>query len=151
MHDSGKRTCTKCGIEKPLDESPKKNPVRYLSHCKECSRAYIRNHYSRNKEYYLQKARLRNKILIDENRARIFEYLSHHPCVDCGESDPRVLEFDHVTGTKKKDIARMVRENEWFRIEEEIAKCVVRCANCHRRHSHQSRGWWKNLNRSKPA
>lgn len=57
-----------------------------------------------------------------------------HPCVDCGESDPIVLEFDHVKGKKLNNIMTLVN---WVAasstLDEEIKKCSVRCANCHRR------------------
>ena len=67
-------------------------------------------------------------------RALVHAYLHSHPCVDCGETDTVVLEFDHVRGTKVRDVSQMVRDGpKWEKIEEEIAKCEVRCANCHRR------------------
>ena len=56
------------------------------------------------------------------------KYLSAHPCVDCGESDPIVLCFDHRDQTKKK---RLV--NTLHSLKYEAPKCDVRCANCHMR------------------
>ena len=71
-------------------------------------------------------------------RGVVQEYLETHPCVDCGESDPVVLEFDHVRGEKVMDIAGMkARAASLFTIDNEIAKCDVRCANCHRRKTAQ--------------
>jgi hypothetical protein len=57
-----------------------------------------------------------------------------HPCVDCGEADPIVLEFDHVRDTKVNGISDLVYRNANLAvIQAEIDKCEVRCANCHRR------------------
>ncbi len=68
------------------------------------------------------------------HRAAILHYLQTHPCVDCGESDPVVLDFDHVRGVKVMDISSMVAAGHpWSTIQTEIAKCDVRCSNCHRR------------------
>lgn len=51
-------------------------------------------------------------------------------CVDCGNKNLTVLQFDHVRGAKVKAIANMVH-NSVASMLEEIAKCEVRCANCH--------------------
>lgn len=55
-------------------------------------------------------------------------------CVDCGyNEDPRALDFDHVDGHKVAGLSVMAHERAaWVRIEAELRKCVVRCANCHR-------------------
>lgn len=73
---------------------------------------------------------LRNR-LIKVNRF-IKNYLSKNPCIDCGEKDPLVLEFDHVRGRKKGGISDLKRYSSKILLKE-IAKCEVRCANCHRR------------------
>ena len=45
-----------------------------------------------------------------------------------------VLEFDHVGDDKVANVSSLARRSAaWERIEAEIAKCEVRCANCHRR------------------
>lgn len=61
------------------------------------------------------------------------EYLRLHPCVDCGESDVRVLDFDHLPGTRKThEVMRLVRNgHNAERIRAEIATCEVHCRNCH--------------------
>jgi hypothetical protein len=69
-------------------------------------------------------------------------YLLEHPCVDCGEADPIVLEFDHVRGVKAADVSNLVKGvASRARLETEIAKCDVRCANCHRRRTTRTFGW----------
>lgn len=65
-------------------------------------------------------------------------YLCNHPCVDCGESDPVVLEFDHVRGEKVANVANLISgAGKFQRLMDEIAKCDVRCANCHRRKTYR--------------
>jgi len=79
------------------------------------------------------------------NQRHLYEYLKVHACVDCGEQDPLVLEFDHVRGRKKGNIAQMAHTHVWETVLQEIEKCDVRCANCHRRKSAHQLGWAKAL------
>jgi len=61
------------------------------------------------------------------------EFMAGRSCVDCGNTNLLVLEFDHVRGTKRYEISIMLNAGfAWARIVEEIAKCEIRCANCHR-------------------
>ncbi len=77
---------------------------------------------------------LYHKKYRDRNVLWVKEYLAVHPCVDCGENDPVVLEFDHVTGEKLSEVSSLAQTaSSLDRIKREIAKCEVRCANCHRR------------------
>jgi hypothetical protein len=77
----------------------------------------------------------------DEARQYVVNYLRSHPCVDCGESDPMVLTFDHVRGEKRMNIAELVNRGYLVEvIQEEIEKCEVRCANCHLKIEKQRRG-----------
>ena len=82
----------------------------------------------------------------DENKRKLYAYLSSHPCVDCGQTDIRCLEFDHVRGNKTTTISDLIqRAASWSTIEAEIAKCEVRCANCHRIKTNERSGWWRHL------
>ena len=66
--------------------------------------------------------------------------------MDCGESDPIVLDFDHSKGRRKRAaIADLVRGGalRWGTILREIEKCEVRCANCHRRRTATELGWYR--------
>jgi hypothetical protein len=85
------------------------------------------------------------------NRAKMLAYLALHPCVDCGEADVVCLEFDHVRGRKVRSVALMVNTHEWAVVEKEIAKCEVRCANCHRRKTARQRGYYRSSTGSKCA
>lgn len=80
----------------------------------------------------------------EKARNFIWDYLSENPCVDCGEKNPVVLEFDHINGEKSSSISKMVSSYMSVeKISEEIEKCVVRCANCHRIVTSSRGNWWK--------
>ncbi len=138
------KTCSKCRQQKCLDDFPK-NKIKadgLAYNCKVCQREYIREHYRQNKDYYLKKARKRNKSVKLDNGRKVIEYLQQHPCVDCGETDPIYLEFDHVRGEKQMNISSMVPSCSWRRIQEEIVKCEIRCVKCHRLKTFRDIGWW---------
>jgi hypothetical protein len=83
-------------------------------------------------ERYVANAVQRKRALIAERTAYLVDFLRARPCVDCGEPDPLVLEFDHL-GSKSFNIAANLGNRKWQSILDEIAKCDVVCANCHRR------------------
>jgi len=134
-----------CKQEKDIKDFPLKDKKRGTrrSYCWECQRGYLRAHYQNNKPYYKAKARIRNTETRNLNYARLYQYLATHPCVDCGEADIRVLEFDHINSkTKLMEVTMLVRgAYSWAMIEKEIKKCRVRCANCHRRRTAKQFKW----------
>lgn len=77
-------------------------------------------------------------------RKGVFDYLRTHPCVDCGETDIAVLEFDHRDQKAKEvRVSALVAQGYSTRtVMREIAKCDVRCANCHRRRTAKQLGWY---------
>ena len=93
----------------------------------------------------------RNRSVTDHHKRKaiqalrriVYEYLAEHPCVDCGTTDPRVLQFDHVMGMKILPVSQMVVQGlARQRVIDEIAKCEVRCANCHQIITGLRRRWY---------
>jgi len=74
------------------------------------------------------------------------EFLKTKRCVDCGNNDIRVLEFDHRNREDKKEcIAQLLTRNSWELVMREINKCDIRCANCHRIKTSIQFNWFKNF------
>lgn len=140
-----KKHCNGCNQDRDIEDFNLKDKAKGTRHalCRFCMAEYSRKHYKNNKQAYIDKTKKRNQRISEDNRTKLFAYLSQHPCVDCGETDAHVLEFDHVKGKKSNNISKMVMDGySWSTIETEIAKCEVRCANCHRiRESGKSRSW----------
>lgn len=88
-----------------------------------------RSHYERNKEAYL--ARNQNKR--EEIRQYLRDFKLAAGCVDCGfNSHYAALDFDHVEAKTVAPTQMATRLWSYERINKELAKCEVRCANCHR-------------------
>lgn len=112
--------------------------------CKECQHGFNKDYYEGDaKEKHLKQVKERTEAAREAAREFVYNYLLNHPCEECGERDPRVLEFHHV-GAKDMAITRMVTGG-WSiaRIEAEIRKCKVYCSNCHRRITTDERGWYR--------
>ena len=69
-----------------------------------------------------------------ENKDIIADMKASQGCVKCGDTRSYVLDYHHINPEEKDEtIARLVSNNATEeRIKQEIAKCVVLCANCHR-------------------
>ena len=102
--------------------------------------AYNRLHYEANKHLYKERARKRKAAVVRQRMRLLVEYWRENPCTDCGETDPLVLEFDHLAD-KAFDISRALPDRSWQSILAEIAKCQVVCANCHRRRTARRGGF----------
>jgi hypothetical protein len=123
-----------CGCDKPTTIAKRRRwgniPGEYLK--------YIRNH-SPNDHAKRKLSKAAGKA---RGRALVTEYLKTHPCIDCGESDPRCLDFDHRNPVEKlegiADMICRVQANNVV-LATEIAKCDVRCANCHRKRTYDEK------------
>ena len=139
------KICSKCKkslllCEFSLHHPAKKNGKRRPD-CKQCVRDRSKVYINRDPAAQSKRmAHVREKA-IRQAKELVNNYLETHSCVDCGEHDKIVLDFDHVRGRKICDVSRMVSSGyRLWRITEEIAKCEVRCANCHRKITQQRAG-----------
>ena len=129
------KVCTKCGAARPLDQFPpvRRGEPRLQSWCRACFAVANARNYRRDAQRHRARTRLNSQRRRADSRERSIAYLSSHPCVDCGEQDVVVLDFDHVS-SKQSDVSTLIAMGaSWERILAEIARCQVRCANCHRR------------------
>lgn len=139
------KICSWCNESKPLDDFSWKNKSKGTksANCKSCQSNYAKTHYESNKGKYLSKSKVSNKKAVDQNREFLKEYLQNNPCVDCGYSDIRALQFDHkipLNDSKAPRVPHMLRCS-LEKIKEEISKCDVRCANCHVIRTRNQLGW----------
>jgi hypothetical protein len=142
--------CPKCQTEKTEAEFHRAADRRdgCQPYCKSCKKSIDASIYARGGEEYKARKRMRQRKTAARNAGLVFEYLEQHPCVDCGEADPIVLEFDHVRGQKKSNLSDLILTySSWETIQAEIAKCEVHCANCHRRVTATRRGNQRYLDR----
>ena len=124
--------CYKCN--QTLDISCfSKNKVKkdgHSSNCKKCQKIMKDAHYQSNKEAYKKRLR-KNRKQIAEDFKKYKETLS---CVICKENSTCCLDFHHVDPTKKElSISEFVHRCSTLKLKEELKKCVVVCANCHRK------------------
>jgi hypothetical protein len=123
------KTCFRCKVSKPLDQfnrSAKNRDGRH-SYCRDCQKAHYRGNYERHYRNVRRVALAR----LARHRRIIYDAL-RGGCIDCGFTDIRALQFDHVRGEKLGSISQMVRQGTSDALlRAEIAKCDVRCANCH--------------------
>lgn len=131
------KTCTRCGTRKPVDDFNRSSRNRDGRHayCRDCQKA----HYRANKLRHGRNVRRAER----ERRARYRAYIAPilaMGCVDCGNADIRVLDFDHVRGVKVDNVTAMLKDASFANIRTEIAKCELRCKNCHAIVTYRRRG-----------
>ena len=134
-------TCRTCGQDKAAEEFPFRKASRGVRHkqCLSCFRAYAKEQYEQGRSRGVERVLAARAV----KQREVLGYLLVHPCVDCGEKDPIVLEFDHRGDDKIKHISGMLTDGApMARVWEEVAKCDVRCANCHRRMTARRNGHW---------
>jgi hypothetical protein len=134
--DAQLRRCGRCSQSKPLAEFAwrRKACGQRDNYCRACRADYKQEHYAANRARYIAAALRRSRAIAHERAAYLVEFFRTRPCSDCGETDPLVLEFDHLRD-KSFNIAKGLRDHSWQAVLDEIDKCDVVCANCHRRRS----------------
>ena len=136
------KKCPKC--EKTLNVSSfgkKRNGLQPF--CKECNKAYHKEHYQKNKKKYIKKA-AEYKFKFREEFFK--KYLYGKTC-KCGESRMECLEFHHRDSKNKTDnISTLLETCSIKKVEKEIEKCEIMCANCHRVETAKQYGWYSKYN-----
>lgn len=134
-----------------------KGPVKKRKECNGCKKTkmikffHVRKNgyvsYLCRKCTYLERVEYRKTDAIPNRRARLREMVNHaksRPCHDCGRSfPPYCMDLDHRDPEKKKydisDMPHRVLSPE--RVREEIEKCDVVCAVCHRIRTHEKNAY----------
>jgi len=112
--------------------------------CKECTAKRSSKWYYQNQDRQKENVKQNNQQYRQNARDYIWEYLSAHPCTQCGETDPVALEFHHVRGEKTIEVSRLIgRGASLDVIKAEIQKCDVLCASCHRKLTAKELGWYR--------
>ncbi len=85
-----------------------------------------RKHYLKNRQRYIE-----NAIAAKQKLRAYVQHEKNKPCTDCGIKYPYyVMQFDHLRD-KEYHIGTLVNSNNIKKLELELAKCEVVCANCH--------------------
>jgi hypothetical protein len=142
------RVCDHCKQEKDIEEFNWKYKALGVRHktCRECMKWFVRRYFQGNAhDEHLRNVNERKKVAREVARQYVFDYLKTHPCVKCGESDPRVLDFHHRDPVQKEtEVSKMVVNGlSLGRLQQEMDKCDVLCANCHRKLTIDERKHWR--------
>ena len=125
------RACTTCYEFKVDSDFTKKKSGRdgLNASCRVCTRKRSKKHYQDRPDYYAEKRAARERQM-----RQLITKLKDMPCADCGQRYPYyVMDFDHRDpSVKEANVSSMAKTGSKRRILEEVAKCDVVCANCHR-------------------
>jgi hypothetical protein len=138
------KTCSICNVSKPINQFYKK--LKGTTHrCIDCEAAYQKKYYIKNRQKRIEAAKKNSEARIQTMKNFLVEHLKNNPCVDCGEDDILVLQFDHMRD-KEYDVSTFVtgkRPRSFDTLKKEVAKCEIRCANCHQRKTAKAHNYWK--------
>lgn len=136
------KTCYHCKQEKGLDAFASRQG-KTLSYCIHCYESL----YGLLSDKKLKDAAARKKAQnkrIDKCRQYIKLLLESTPCMDCGIKDMIVLQFDHRDPKEKAlDISDAISRGRLSKLQKEVEKCDVVCANCHIKRTAKSFGSWR--------
>ena len=124
------KLCGMCKKDLPTENFAFKNKTnnKLQKHYKKYQKKYKKTHYKSNKQKYIGKSIEWRKA----RRLKFFNWLNEQSCVDCGISDVRVLEFDHLDPSVKEYNISQIIEGPEDKLQKELNKCDIVCANCHR-------------------
>lgn len=100
-------------------------------------------HKEYSKKYYItNKKKIIKKNLDYKKKLRVLwaEFKATLICQQCGETHPATFDFHHIKkDITNKRVSELIQWQNYNSAREEIKKCIVLCANCHRKHHHEER------------
>jgi len=118
--------CTICG---------KRKRDFYDQRCRDCYNNYKRERWSQGKDKQSKESKEKHKLYKRKQRVERVKLCRdikrEAGCKYCNESEPVALDFHHVED-KIECVSRLIHSSE-SKLLAEIAKCIVICANCHRK------------------
>lgn len=139
------KRCCRCKVAKPLESFGKSRwrPDGLVHYCIECTSIINRESYNRRKLLPNCKREKSLSLLVNKparTRVQLMNFRNRFlgrikvkfGCVDCGyKAHAAALDFDHVRGKKIFSVSSG-KSRSMKTLKEEIRKCEIRCANCHR-------------------
>ena len=131
------KKCIKCQKNKNENQFhiKSKKSGSLHSQCKQCQSEYQKQHYLNNKTTYKKRSKISNIKYKTNNKMFFDEYKLKKGCLFCDENEPCCLDFHHKDPkTKHRNISSMINSSlSRQTIVKEIHKCILVCANCHRK------------------
>lgn len=135
--------CFNCRTTKPIIDFPF-NGFKIKKTCNDCYKSL----YGNAEEIRIKKnKKIKEKTLLNRNKCRTFiaNLLSKNKCMDCGETNPLTLDFDHRDPkTKIGSICELVASGREQILITEVEKCDIVCSNCHMKRTIKQFNHWKN-------
>lgn len=101
---------------------------------REKQKIYAKAYYASNKDAVIAAS----KVSAEKYKTQWRNFKASLECVKCGQKHPATFDFHHVDrSTKKYSVNDLVRNRAFKKALEEVKKCVVLCANCHRIHHYE--------------
>lgn len=134
------KQCSKCKETKSVSNFNKKSINKYQPYCRPCDNARAREYYAANGDKMRKQISIKRKERVSSLSSQINEIKESTPCADCGEKYPYyVMDFDHIQGEKFANVSVLRNSGVSKKVWQEIEKCEIVCANCHRQRTHQRR------------
>lgn len=131
--------CSCCGTDKPFSEFYKDKTLKsgHMSKCKDCIKKQVGKRYAEKRESILIYYRNYHIGYRDKQNKKYSDYRKKiqclkTPCAKCGENRLYVIDFHHIDPAEKSfNINRKTSIKDFSIIEDEVAKCISLCRNCH--------------------
>jgi len=88
-----------------------------------------KQHYLKNREKYIELQKKKYK----DFSSIFMSWKSNLSCCVCGEKETICLDFHHINPEEKEKTITKLTASGYNSVIKELKKCVVVCANCHRK------------------